>query len=69
TVGSWNQGLAITILIKQSLPLIETLQGMPEVESVQGSDGAEEEAGRELRKRVNISLRRRPRQEAEGSSV
>ena len=69
TVGSWNQGLAITILIKQSLPLIETLQGMPEVESVQGSDGDEKEAGRELRKRVNISLRRRPRQEAEGSSV
>ncbi|MBU2009420.1 MAG: hypothetical protein KJ624_06270, partial [Chloroflexi bacterium] len=69
TVGSWNQGLAISVFIKQPLPLMETIQGMPEVESVQGSNGAEKEAGKELRKQLNISLRRRPRQKAEGSGV
>ena len=69
TVGSWNQGLAITVLIKQPLSLVETLQEMPEVERVQGSNGAEKEAGKELRKKVNISLRHRPRHEAEGSGV
>ncbi|MFH1483940.1 MAG: hypothetical protein ABIG98_06840, partial [Chloroflexota bacterium] len=69
TVGSWNQGLAISVFIKQPLQLMETIQGMPEVESVQGSNGAEKEAGKELRKQLNISLRRRPRQKAEGSGV
>ena len=69
TVGSWNQGLAITVLIKQPLSLMETLEEMPEVERVQGSNGAEKEAGKELRKKVNITLRRRPRQKTEGSGV
>jgi len=69
TVGSWNQGLAISVLIKQPLQLMETLQEMPEVESAQGSNGAEKETGKQLRKKVNITLRRRPRREAEGSGV
>jgi vacuolar-type H+-ATPase subunit H len=69
TVGSWNQGLAISVFIKQPLPLMETLQGMPEVESVQGSNGAKKEAGKELRQQLNITLRRRPRQKTEGSGL
>jgi F0F1-type ATP synthase membrane subunit b/b' len=69
TVGSWNQGLAITVLIKQPLQLVETLQEMPEVEKVQGDDEDEKEAGKGLRKKVSVSLRHHPRQDAEGSSA
>jgi vacuolar-type H+-ATPase subunit E/Vma4 len=65
TVGSWNQGLAITVLVKQALPLIETLQWMPEVETVQGNNGTERDAGKGLRKKVSVTLRHRARRGTE----
>ena len=68
TVGSWNQGLTITVLVKQALPLIETLQWMPEVEAVQGNNGTERDAGKGLRRKVSVTLCHRPRKEAKDYS-